>query len=119
MKELIPDAFLEGGNARQFTAKVDQRGVKKRELSVSEIVFEALQRTTIGLVDKNRINDIWSSREWQAAHDGLYSLYLGGMLDDLDEVPRIRSFPSIRLIVGNLRPSTSVILAELTARRIR
>jgi hypothetical protein len=89
MKEINPGTFFDGEDARFPTANLDQRGVRARDLSASEIVFEALQQTEIGRVDKKTINDVWSSKKWQAAHNDAYSLYLGGMLDDLDEASRI------------------------------
>lgn len=89
MKEINPGILFEGENARKPTANRYQRGVRRRELSVMEIVHEALQRTEIGLVDMSLINNIWSNEEWQAAHDEAYSLLLGSRLDDLDDVHRI------------------------------
>jgi hypothetical protein len=89
MKEINPGILFEGEDARHPTANLDQRGVRRRDLSAMEIVHEALQHTEIGLVDKKSINDIWSSQKWQTAHDEAYSLLLGGRLDDLDDVARI------------------------------
>jgi len=89
MQEINPGCLFDGENARHPTANLDQRGRRQRKVSAMEIVHEALQRTEIGLVDKKLINDIWSSRKWQAAHDEAYSLFLGGQLDDLDDVGRI------------------------------
>jgi hypothetical protein len=89
MMEINPGCLFDGEDARCPTARLDQRGVRRRELSATEIVYEALQRTEIGLVDRKSINEIWSSKKWQAAHDEAYSLFLGGQLDDLDDVARI------------------------------
>ena len=89
MKEINPGILFEGENARGPTANVDQRGARQRERSAMEIVYVALQRTKIGLVSKESINGIWVSTKWQTAHDEAYSLLLGDMLDDLDDVGRI------------------------------
>ena len=71
------------------TANLDQRGVRERDHSASEILFHALPMTKVGGVSWKTIQTVWSNRGKQAAHDEAYSLYLGGLLDDLDNVERM------------------------------
>lgn len=89
MIEVNPGILFEGEDALHPTASLDQRGVRSRELSAMEIICEALQKTRIGFVDKKSINEIWTSKKWQNAHNEAYGLYLGNQLDDLDEVIRV------------------------------
>ena len=76
-------------NELSATCRHDLKGVRKRRVSASEIVFEALKRTELGHIDLQRIHGIWNSMNDHPDYDKARGSYIWSyMFEDWDGLNR-------------------------------
>ncbi|NKX44623.1 hypothetical protein HCU73_08480 [Roseibacterium sp. KMU-115] len=74
---------------RRLTANRELKGTKNISESASEVVFLALPHTKIGHVARRVIEKLTEEDRKRKEHDEARSLYLVGLLDDLDDLDRV------------------------------
>lgn len=70
-------------------ANRDQRGVRNREPSISEILHHTLPLTAVKGLSLKTIQNVLGHAEKRGDEREAWSMYLAGLLDDLDELERI------------------------------
>lgn len=79
----------EKGPGRRPTANRELKGEKLGEASASEIMALALPHTKVGYVSRRSIDELCEKPRKRKEHDEAFSLYLGSLLDDEEELDRV------------------------------